>query len=115
MKGRRTHKAIIILTALLFSWIFIGQLINFHQVHVLNKTLPDVTTVFIIPKTEKHDISVVQPEIVTIDDCESKTICISNMVYARLNESERLQLRVMPFREKLLTLHYSCCLPPPSC
>ena len=46
-----TRKWISLVLTISFGWIFIGALVNFHQVHVWSKDLPESHWTFVKPKS----------------------------------------------------------------
>lgn len=54
----QTRKLLTLMIALCFSWVFIGALVNFHQVHVLGKNLPQASWTFVKPKSGDNQLKI---------------------------------------------------------
>jgi hypothetical protein len=56
MTGNQMIKRLTLLLIAVFSWLFIGSLILFHQEHVLGKHTSAFEHLFVVPKTKDETI-----------------------------------------------------------
>jgi hypothetical protein len=115
MSGGKRNTLFTGLMAILFFWMFLGQLVNFHQEHVLGKYLPAQSTQFINPKTDDDIIAQYDEEkllVVFIDqDAISECCAYFNKLLPTVIEFVNL---AEPEEELLIHQHISS-LPPPVC
>lgn len=104
-----------LLAALIFFWMFLGQLVNFHQVHVLGKELPTHSIHFLKPKSDESYAIVNDPGLI-------KTVKSNLDILVECSSWYSNQVEIFVPREEALLMHQEfmlaqniSSLPPPVC